>query len=132
LKKAIEIDTKEKNYTNLGINLNRLGNIYEDLGEIEKSIASYKEGIKNAKKDNYVLLEAELSVNLGRLYLTSKDYLNSEKFLLIGEKLCREVNAPQTLLIACSDLGSYYLEKNNLEKSFVYYSEAYDLAKETE
>lgn len=130
LKKAIEIDTKEKNYTNLGINQNRLGNIYEDLGEIEKSIASYKEGIKNAKKDNYVLLEAELSVNLGRLYLTSKDYINSEKYLLLGEKLCREVNAPQTLLIACSDLGSYYLEKNNLEKSFSYYSEAYELAKE--
>ncbi|PKP15949.1 MAG: hypothetical protein CVU07_08475 [Bacteroidetes bacterium HGW-Bacteroidetes-23] len=131
LKNAIEINTKEKNYTNLGINLNRLGNIYEDLGEIEKSIASYKEGIQNAKKDNYVLLEAELSVNLGRLYLTSKNYLHAEKFLLIGEKLCREVNAPQTLLIACSDLGSYYLEKNNLEKSFAYYSEAYELAKET-
>ena len=132
LEKAIEINTKKKNNSGLGINYNRLGNIYEDLGQIDKSIDCFKKGISFAQKDEYVLLEAELSVNLGRLYLTKKEFTNAEKYLLLGEKLCREVNAPQTLLIACSDLGNYYLEKNQLEKSFAYYSEAYELAKENE
>lgn len=132
LEKAIEINTKENNNSSLGINYNRLGNIYEDLGDFDKSIYCFKKGISFAQKDEYVLLEAELSVNLGRLYLTKKEYTNAEKYLLLGEKLCREVNAPQTLLIACSDLGNYYLEKNQLEKSFAYYSEAYELAKENE
>ncbi|HRE77527.1 MAG TPA: tetratricopeptide repeat-containing sensor histidine kinase [Flavobacterium sp.] len=130
LEKAIDINTKENNNSGLGINYNRLGNIYEDLGQIDKSIDCFKKGISFAQKDEYVLLEAELSVNLGRLYMTKKEFSNAEKYLLLGEKLCREVNAPQTLLIACSDLGNYYLENNQLEKSFAYYSEAYELAKE--
>lgn len=132
LQKAITINSQEKNFSSLGINYNRLGNIYEDIGNIEKSIESFKKGIVYAQKDEYVLLEAELSVNLGRLYMTKKEFANAGKYLLLGEKLCREVNAPQTLLIACSDLGNYYLEKNQLEKSFSYYSEAYELAKEND
>lgn len=132
LEKAIEINTKNKNNTGLGISYNKLGNVYEDLGDFDKSIDCFKKGISFAQKDKFVMLEAELSVNLGRLYLEKKDYSNAEKNLLIGEKLCREINAPQTLLIACSNLGNYYLEKNQLEKSFAYYTEAYELAKETE
>lgn len=132
LEKAIEINTKNENNTGLGISYNKLGNIYEDLGDFDKSIDCFKKGISFAQKDKFVMLEAELSVNLGRLYLEKKDYSNAEKKLLIGEKLCREINAPQTLLIACSNLGNYYLEKNQLEKSFAYYTEAYELAKETE
>ncbi|VXB22491.1 conserved hypothetical protein [Flavobacterium sp. 9AF] len=132
IQKAIAINTKNENYSGLGIDYNRLGNIYEDLGEYQKSIASFKKGIFYAQKDEYVLLEAELSVNIGRLYKTIKDYSNAEKYLLLGEKLCREVNAPQTLLIACSDLGSYYLEKNDIEKSFLFFNEAYQLANEAE
>lgn len=132
LEKAIEINTKNENNTGLGISYNKLGNVYEDLGDFDKSIDCFKKGISFAQKDKFVMLEAELSVNLGRLYLEKKDYSNAEKNLLIGEKLCREINAPQTLLIACSNLGNYYLEKNQLEKSFAYYTEAYELAKETE
>jgi two-component system, NarL family, sensor histidine kinase UhpB len=127
--KALEVSLKKKDIQTIGIQENRLGNIYDDMNQEEEALKHYLIGLEYARKANYLLLQTDLLSNVGRTYANLGNPKKGEPFLLENEKICRQLESPVALQSACGILGEYYTEQKEFFKAEKYLIEAYELNK---
>lgn len=125
--KALEIATKKADYQSMGIQENKLGNLYDDLNREKEALSHYLKGLEYAKKVNYLLLQTDLLSNVGRTYANLGELKKAEPYLLENEKLCRQLESPVGLQTATGVLGEFYMEQKNYPKAEKYLVEAYQL-----
>jgi signal transduction histidine kinase len=130
--KALEISTKNKNLKGMGIQENRLGNIYDDMDSLHKALSHYLKGLDYARKANYLLLQTDLLVNVGRTYSNLGNPKKGEPYLLENEQLCIKLKSPVGLQTAYGVLGEYYWELKDLSNAKKYLNEAYKLNSEVD
>ncbi len=125
--KALEIATKKVDEQSMGIQENKMGNLYDDMGKEKEALTHYLKGLAHAKKANYLLLQTDLLSNVGRTYANLGEPKKGEPYLIENEKLCRQLESPVGLQSATGILGEYYMEQKNFPKAEKYLVEAYRL-----
>ncbi|GGD49561.1 hypothetical protein GCM10011514_12150 [Emticicia aquatilis] len=130
--KALEIVTKKEDLQGMGIQENKLGNLYDDMGKEKEALSHYLKGLDYAKKANYLLLQTDLLSNVGRTYANLGQPKKGEPFLLENEKLCRQLESAVGLQTATGILGEFYLEQKDYPKAEKYLNEAYQLNNKVE
>lgn len=115
--KSLEVATKKDDINGISIAENKIGNIYDDLGQPNEALKHYKRGYEFALKADYPLLQTDLLSNMGRIEISLKNYNEAEKYLKQNEKICKTLGNEQAL-------QSNYLAMGNLYKAL----KKYDLA----
>lgn len=128
--KALAIEIENKNDVNIAIAQNHIGNVYEYLKKPQESIKHFLIGLKKAEEANYKLLQTDFLTNLGRLYYSEGEVAKAEQYLKKSEKFCRELEANNSLKIACQNLADIYFEQKKYKLAEKYYLEALELAKQ--
>jgi two-component system, NarL family, sensor histidine kinase UhpB len=111
--KGLAIAQKANDFQNIAITENKIGNLCDDWGKTDVAITHYKRGLDYAHQAIYPLLQTDLLVNLGRMYIQRKQYTLTEQYLKENDKLCRQLESPTALYTSCVSLGKLYMEQKN-------------------
>lgn len=130
--KALDIATKKEDLQGMGIQENKLGNLYDDMGKEKEALLHYLKGLNYAQKANYLLLQTDLLSNVGRTYANLGQPQKGEPYLLENEKLSRKLESAVGLQSATGILGEFYLEQKDYTKAEKYLVEAYQLNNKVE
>jgi two-component system, NarL family, sensor histidine kinase UhpB len=125
--KALEVGKKKQDNQAMGIQENRIGNIYDDMNLEKEALSHYLKGLEYARKANYLLLQTDLLSNVGRTYANLGQAKKGEVFLLENEKICRQLESPLALSTATKILGKFYFEQKDYLKAEKYFLEAYQI-----
>src|SRR5690606_771805 len=66
--KSLDIETRYGNKVNMAIGENRIGNLRESMGDKKTAKTHFQKALNLAQKADYKLLEAEILINLGRMF----------------------------------------------------------------
>jgi two-component system, NarL family, sensor histidine kinase UhpB len=127
--KQLAIDTKNNSTIDMAIAENNIGSIYEDLKNNKEAIKHNLTGLNYAEKANYTLLQTDFLTNLGRMYKAEKDFTKAENYLKKSERFCRELEAGNSLKLACQGLGDLYFAQKNYVLAEKYYLESLEISK---
>lgn len=128
--KAFDIAAKKKNFIGMAINMNKLGNIYDDQNKTLKALKAYEEGLVYAEKSNYMLLQTDLLSNLGRIMTELKRFDEAEKYLKKSELICKGLESPKALSIVMQNLGILYEKQGKNTIALKYYETALQYTKQ--
>jgi signal transduction histidine kinase len=131
-KRALEIETANKNFTGMAIAENNLGNLYDDLEKNKEAIKHYEKGLAYAEKDNYKLLQTDLMINSARLYKNEHNFKTALNYLKKSEAICLELDATPSLKIVYQNFGDLYFEQKNYPLAEQNYLKSLALAKQIE
>ena len=124
-KKCIEI-TKDNNY--LSRAMASLAQLCDESGKSEYAIKYYEQSIKIDKElKNYNGLYTN-SRSLAEIY-SSKDSNKSLEYLLDAHEYAKQLNEPYYMSDSASEIGNYYLLREDFENAYKYFIEAYNTAK---
>ena len=127
-KKCIELDSNPYHNKYLAAALANIAELYDEAGSSKYAIKYYNESMRiDEVMKNYNGLYHS-SVHLAEIYSSinqdkSLDYMNQA---LVYAK---QLNEPFYIAGACLELGDYYLLRKNMEKSYKYFVDAYEIAK---
>lgn len=91
------------------MSLLNMAQTYNDLGENQQAINSYKEFIKNHPNNNFV---SSAMVEIGGIYLKEKNYVEAEKYFIQVIAQYPDAEAENTLAVEL--MKEVYAGKNNL------------------
>jgi len=130
--KGLDVETSLNDFSGMGIGENRIGAVYDDLGQYKEAETHYKKGLVHAEKADHKMLQSELLTNLGLIYRKTGDYAKSEKYLKRSMAICKEMDVRTPLKTIYHNLGDLYFFQHNYPLSEKYYLDALEIAKETE
>ncbi len=99
---------------NIGSSEGKIGAIYTEMKEYNKSFYYLNKGLKTSRDNNLVQGEGEILNYLGNLFLTKKDYPNALKYINLSIELNTKNKIESQIAIAHRLLGQVSL----LEKKF--------------
>jgi tetratricopeptide (TPR) repeat protein len=76
----------------MAIGANRIGNLKESMGNPKAAKENYIKALKLSENANYKLLEAEVLINLGRMFRLENNFQKAETYLLRSVKLSKELD----------------------------------------
>ena len=130
--KSLEISTRYKNYLEMAVSENSIGNLYDDMQRVPDAIKHYQTGLEYAEKANYKLHQTDFLTNLGRMHRQLKQYSKAEGYLLKAEKICLELEVIEPLKTIYQGLGDVYFFKKQFQLSESYYLKSLAIAKTIE
>ncbi len=130
--KSVAISTRDKNFIDVAIGENHIGNVYDDMGKIEQAIVHYQRGLKIAEKEGYKQLQVDFLTNLGRMYEQVNDFEKAEKYLRKSETICIELKSDGSLRIVYQNMGKLYFSQKKYVQAEQYYLKAFGLSKTIE
>lgn len=128
-RKALDIETRYKNYTGMAISENGIGTVYDDLKKYKTAIQHYETGLGYAEQANYKLLQTDLLINLGLIHQLSKNFKVSENYLKKAEKICIEIDVTSALKTVYHNFGDLYLAQKQFPLAETYYLKSLAIAK---
>lgn len=131
-KKSLAISTRYKNYTDMAVGENSIGNIYDDLNKIKEAIRHYELGLNYAEKAEYKLLQTDLLTNLGRMYQKEKNFEKSENYLQKSVAICNDLGVTKPLKTVYHNLGDLYFFQKKYPLAETYYLKSLAIAKTME
>jgi signal transduction histidine kinase/CheY-like chemotaxis protein/HPt (histidine-containing phosphotransfer) domain-containing protein len=126
--KCLPIFERYEDSTRLVSIYTTLGNIYFKKDMFEESLR-YFEYIRNSTEEDTtgrVLADS----GIGKVYYRMHDYENAKKFLTLALEKAKEVNNPETEIIASFYLGRLYMDQHIFRKALEYLIQASNLAQE--
>jgi len=105
-----------------------LGNIYFKKETFEEALG-YFEHIRNFTEEETtgrVLADS----GIGKVYYKMHDYENAKKYLTLALEQAKDVNNPETEIIASFYMGRLYMDQHIFRKALDYLIHAYNLAQE--
>lgn len=119
---------KEKNdYYNISRCEKALGTVYEYTGDEPKSIQSYKNAIKAAKKINDLNLESNAFNNLSGIYLKNGKIDLATEIIDKSIAIKQQTNDVRGLAFAIYGKGKIYLSQKDYDKAEITFFEAIDI-----
>lgn len=109
--------------------LQKMGQYYYDIQEIDSAIYLTKESVVLAKRINYPLGEFESSLSLGNWFLIKSVFPQSKYFLTRALEISKTQEKRNLEMRALKILGLFYHESGNYKESLKYYEQAIVLAK---
>jgi signal transduction histidine kinase len=129
--KGLAIAKKNKNFVDMGISENNLGNLYDDMHKTREAIGHYQTGLGYAEEANYKLHQTDFLSNLGRMYRQLSDYAKAEQYLKKAEKICYELEVTVPLKTIYQALGDVYSDQKRYALSETYYMKSLKIAQES-
>jgi len=134
-KKAVLYNLKAKEFYESGHNTSdlamvyiRLGVIYSEINDYDKSIQAYRLALKFNDTLQNKRMRMTIVNNMGYLYYNLKKQYDTAKILLNEAlEIARELNAPDILLTARINLGNVFMEQKDYQKALEYFLIAYKL-----
>lgn len=97
------------------------GYILMQLGDLEFAQKSYYKLLENAKEQKDTFLSIQALYSLGQLFVSEKDYENSEKYFLKTNQIEQEFfKEKKDLTYTYLELSNLYIQKKDYEKASLY------------
>lgn len=107
---------------------NNLGNIYAELKQYNKAIASYEDYLTLSKKASSIINEINGLTNLGLIYTETDEIDKGIQYIEEAFALAKKENFEFYISSIINNLGLAYKRKKDYPKSLEYYNEARVLA----
>jgi class 3 adenylate cyclase/Tfp pilus assembly protein PilF len=122
--KAMEYSKALDKPYEIAISLSNLGNVYMDMGNYQKAIANFMEGLKilEATEEDIESLESSYSV-IGYVYGQMKDYDNALQYFEKALEISNQLPEKDRKGVSQQNLGALYEEMGEFEKALEYYEE---------
>ncbi len=108
--------------------LSNIGNAQKQIGELQKALTSYNEGLAFARQHKTIAAEAIALRNLGELYYQLGDYQQSLEFSQQSLTLFRQTGEQRAAGIAMNSLGLAYSGLGNYAKALEAFQQSFALA----
>lgn len=95
--------------------LNIKGNIYFDLGNIDKALENYLEGLSLARKIGNRIREANLLNNVGEIYSTLDAFDDAIKYYSMSFEIAKDMDGEVVTGISQLNIGDVYYKQGNYE-----------------
>jgi len=126
-KRAIALATRTDNKQVLAQTYNRIGSIYNSLGDYETALQYYYESLKLGKVMDDNLAIAKSYGNIGSVYFRQKQYDQALQFNQKALSLVQHKQDTAFLGKLYNNIGNIYLEKNLYDKALPYYQKALEM-----
>ncbi|MDI9308593.1 MAG: tetratricopeptide repeat-containing sensor histidine kinase [Limnohabitans sp.] len=138
LKRKILFDESKKEFSKLAKNFyfypkvtSSLAEIALEKNEAKKAISIFKTIENINTPEIYDITKSSIKHNLGVAYLSLKDFINAEKYLLESTKLQEIEKDTVNLVSSYGDVANLYYEQYKDNLAIPYFEKAYNLAKLT-
>jgi tetratricopeptide (TPR) repeat protein len=101
-------------------NINILGFIYSNKGELDKALKYFKQGIALAEKENFYNFFAQFQSRIGFIYVLKEEYDRAIEYLKPGLSLAEKMNDIQVIILSLMYLVLINLEKDVPEEAQEY------------
>ena len=128
-KKALMIDSKEKNAKGQAQDLNNIGLIYETMGDWNKAVASYERAFAIAKKVTYANGQAACLCNIGTIYRGKGNLSKSLSYFKKALRIYRKLGDADSHASNLIDIGSVYYAQGDLYRALSYYKKSLEIHK---
>ncbi len=127
-KKCIETDSNPKHNNYLSRALSNIAQLYDDAGSPKLAVKYYSESIKvdNIMKNYNGLYNS--SIHLAEIF-ASKDDNKALEYLNMALEYAKIMKEPFYTAGAALELGDFYFVRRDMENSYKYFIEAYNIAK---
>jgi class 3 adenylate cyclase len=105
-----------------------MSDLYEISGDIQRMEKISKDGLVDAQRDNDLESEIAFTERNGSALTLLNKFKDAEELLLAGVQKCDE-KFPFLLTTLYSDLGYLYVQKNEYEKSILYFNLSWNTAR---
>lgn len=126
--RSVSLSRKLNNPVMLGTALNNLGMSYSSLGKFEKSTPLFSEQLKIAIRSEDKNMEQSACLNLGNNYLQLGELEKVKPYMDRALALGKELDIPETVLIALKGLSYYHTHKKNYPLAKQYAEDALALS----
>lgn len=130
--KGLALEKEYKSLTGIAIAENNIGNLYDDLNNIPTAIQHYESGLQSAEEADYLLLQTDFLINLGRMHRQQNNFTKSENYFRKAEKICIELEVTKPLKVVYQGLGDLYFSQKKYDLSEQYYLKSLEIAKTIE
>ncbi len=104
--------------------LNLKGNIYGDLGDVNKGLQFYLNAVELAEKHHRIASLAGLFGNIGTCFMFIKQYEKAKEYFRKGITASIEGNDMLNLGATYNNLGSVFVDKNQADSALYYFNKA--------
>jgi tetratricopeptide (TPR) repeat protein/DNA-binding CsgD family transcriptional regulator len=116
--KALAIDKELKNYDKIALRHSNIGSTYMAMGETGKAISFLNLGLDYFEKNQMTSYAAGTLIDLGRCYLTQKDFAQAESALLRSIALSEPTRLNRTVMNSLQQLALVYQQSGQMNKAY--------------
>lgn len=129
LNKALEYCRKTKDKDNESLILMSMGNLYGDMGQWDKAIGYFQDGLLVSEEANNFRRKAGIIKSMGVIYLFKGDTEGGYKYLKNSLKICEEIKAEALYAMVLNNIGIYYDMVGEWENAVKYYKKSLSISK---
>jgi len=118
--KAIDLNTKINNLTNLALSHFYLGLVYDDLGQFNNSITAYSQALELYQQQNLPKKSGDCLTNLGCAYQQINQFEIAQDYYQKAINLFKKINNNKGLYHALMGLAEIYFKTNKLGQALNY------------
>jgi tetratricopeptide (TPR) repeat protein len=128
---SVHLDSVIGNYSNMGNTLINMGYLFEKTGNV-RAAEYYGAAIKVAELTKDYDLVGKAKADLASLYFDLGEDAYGLKLCMEAIEILKKHNAFVSLAGAYNALGSYYHDKNNIDRAYYFYTKSLEARKKTD
>ncbi len=110
------------------LSLNRVGNVYNVLGNYPKAMEIFLQALKiNEKLGNLDGIRRNL-VGVGNIYFEQGDYRQALEYLFKAKALAEKINNKRSIAVILINIGANYYRLKIFDSARIYTQQSYDVA----
>lgn len=129
LNKALKYCRKSKDKDNESLILMSMGKLYGDMGQWDKAIGYFQDGLLVSEEANNFRRKARIIKSMGVIYLFKGDTEGGYKYLKNSLKICEEIKAEALYAMVLNNIGIYYDMVGEWENAVKYYKKSLSISK---
>lgn len=130
--KGLELEKEQDNLNGIAIAENNIGNVYDDLENTNEATRHYEAGLQAAQQSEYLLLQTDFLINLGRMYRKQGKIAKAIAYFRKAETICMQIEVTKPLKTAYQGLGDLYFSQKDYAMAEKYYLKSLEIAKTME
>lgn len=129
LNKALKYCRKSKDKDNESLILMSMGKLYGDMGQWDKAIGYFQDGLLVSEEANNFRRKARIIKSMGVIYLFKGDTEGGYKYLKNSLKICEEIKAEALYAMVLNNIGIYHDMVGEWENAVKYYKKSLSISK---
>ncbi len=110
------------------VSLNRVGNVYSNIGNYPKAMEVYLQALRLNEKINNLDGRQRNLGNIGVQYLHQGEYRQALNYQFEAKKLAEQINNKESIAIAFVNIAQIYFELKVFDSAILYAQQSYNIA----